>query len=210
MKTLLSIMLPLILCVACSQPTPQELMRIGDRLDAEARNKRVPRTFEAFIASPGYRMSRDIWRGAAIEWYAPRQTRVEILLDQQRGRLYIKDQIAMDFPACTGRSGKYETPTGQFRITEKKREHRSSLYGSYVDASGHVVKGGIRSTDAAPAGARFQGTLMPYWMRFNGSIGMHTGVINREGSSHGCVRIPVEACSIIFEKTTVGTPVIVK
>lgn len=212
MKKTSLLLLPLVLCtVACSQkPTVAELMRTGDQMEVEARNKRVARTFEQFIASPGYRNSRDIWRGAAVEWYAPRQTRVEILLDQQRGRLYIKDQIAMDFPACTGRSGEYETPTGKFRITEKKLEHRSSLYGSYVNAAGDVVKGGVHSSEEAPEGSRFEGTKMPYWMRFNGAIGMHTGAVFREGSSHGCVRIPPEACSIIFAKTTVGTPVIVK
>ncbi len=211
MKHSIIIMLALLVCAGCSQPTPAQLIRTGEQLDAEARNKLVPRTFEQFIASPNYRFSRDIWRGAAIEGYAPKQTRVEILLSQQRGRLYIKNQIAMDFPACTGMEGEYETPKGSFRITEKKREHRSSLYGSFVDASGNVVKGGARSSDAAPGNARFQGTKLPYWMRFNGAIGMHTSpVIRRDGSSHGCVRIPPEACSIIFAKTAVGTPVIVK
>lgn len=211
MKPFICSLIPLVFIAACSQtPTMESLIRTGDQLDAEARNKRVARTFEQFIASPNYRFSRDVWRGAAVEWYAPSQTRVEILLDQQRGRLYIKNQIAMDFPACTGKSGTHDTPKGQFRISEKKLEHRSTLYGSYVDAAGDVVKGGVHSSDKAPDGTTFRGTKMPYWMRFNGAIGMHTGTVLRDGDSHGCVRIPPEACSIIFEKTTVGTPVIVK
>lgn len=210
MKHLFILLSALFLCVACSQPTQEELIRTGDQLDAAARNKRVARTFEEFVASPQYRMSRDIWRGAAVQQYNPKQTRVEILLEQQRGRLYINNQIAMDFPACTGKGGAYETPKGRFRISEKKLEHRSSLYGSYVNAAGNVVKGGVRSSDVAPAGSHFQGTKMPYWMRFNGAIGMHTGTVLREGASHGCVRIPPEACSIIYAKTAVGTPVIVK
>ncbi len=211
MKAVYRIILPLVVCAGCMQTTPEQLIRTGEQLDAEARHKQVARTFEEFIASPGYRSSRDIWKGAAIQWYSPQQSRVEILLDQQRGRLYIKDKIAMDFPACTGVEGKHDTPKGRFRITEKKREHRSSLYGSFVDASGKVVQGGAHSTDAVPAGASFQGTKLPYWMRFNGAIGMHTSpIIRRDGSSHGCVRIPPEACSIIFDKVSVGTPVIVK
>lgn len=211
MKNTLFILLSVV-CASCTQqhPTIEHLIRTGEQMETESRNKRVARTFEQFIASPGYRTSRDIWRGAAIEQYNPRRTRVEILLNQQRGRLYINDCIAMDFPACTGKDGKYETPKGQFRITEKKREHHSSLYGSFVDAAGDVVKGGVCSADTAPAGSHFEGTKLPYWMRFNGAIGMHTGHVYREGVSHGCVRIPPEACSIIFAKTTVGTPVIVK
>lgn len=211
LKSCVILLSSLIMCAACTQPSAEELFEAGDRLDAEARNKRVARTFEQFIASPGYRTSRDIWRGAALELYNPQRTYVEILLNQQRGRLYINDQIAMDFPACTGVDGsKYETPVGHFRISEKKKDHRSTLYGSYVNAADEIVKGGVRSTDAAPAGTTFKGTELPYWMRFNGAIGMHTGDVLREGSSHGCVRIPIEACSIIFEKVTIGTPVIVK
>lgn len=211
MKINLLTFLAVLLCASCTQkPTIAQLVLSGEQMEAATRGKRVARTFEQFKESANYRYSRDIWRGAAVEWYAPRQTRVEILLDQQRGRLYIKDEIAMDFPACTGKSGEYETPKGTFRITEKKLEHRSSLYGSYVNAAGDVVEGGVRSTDTAPAGSRFEGTKLPYWMRFNGAIGMHTGNVYREGVSHGCVRIPPEACSIIFAKTTVGTPVIVK
>ena len=183
---------------------------MGDEMEQATRNKRVSRTFEDFIASPFYRSSRDYWRGAAIEQYNPAASRVEILLEEQRGRLYINDTIAMNFPVCTGTEGEHETPPGTFRITEKKREHRSSLYGSFVDAAGDVVKGKVHSSDAAPAGTRFEGTRMDYWMRFNGAIGMHTGVIQREGESHGCVRVPEEACSILFDKLAVGSVVIVK
>lgn len=183
---------------------------MGAEMEEATRHKRVSRTFEDFIASPGYRMSRDYWRGKAIEQYNPAASRVEILLEEQRGRLFINDTIAMDFPVCSGRIGGHETPRGHFRITEKKREHNSSLYGSFVDARGNTVQSQVRSTDKAPAGSSFEGTLMPYWMRFNGAIGMHTGNIHRESDSHGCVRVPEEACSILFEKLAVGSEVIVK
>ncbi len=179
-------------------------------MEEAARNKKVPRTFEDYIASPNYRNSRDYWRGKAIEQYNPDNSRVEILLDVQRGRLYINDTIAMDFPVCSGRVGGHETPRGRFRISEKKREHHSSLYGSFVDAQGNTMQRQVRSTDKAPAGSRFEGTSMPYWMRFNGAIGIHTGDIHRESDSHGCVRVPQEACSILFEKLAIGSEVIVK
>ena len=204
------IALTLLLLTAACQPTPEDFFRAGDRLEEEARHKRVSRTFEAFIASPNYRNSRDYWRGAAIEQYNPAASYVEILLEEQRGRLYINGQIAMDFPVCSGSIDGHETPKGTFRISEKKPEHRSSLYGSFVDAQGNVVKSKVHSSDRKPAGTRLEGTLMPYWMRFNGAIGMHTGVILREGVSHGCVRVPEEACSILFDKLAVGSKVIVK
>ena len=182
----------------------------GDRLEQEARGKKLAFTYEAFVASPDYRHSRDIWRGAAIEQTAPQDSRVEILLNEQRGRLYIHGKIAMDFPICSGRVGGYETPKGSFRISQKAKEYRSNRYGSYMDARGKFVQGGAEAGKPGPKGTHFEGADMPYWMRFNGAIGMHVGKVHRESDSHGCVRVPKEACSILFDKLAVGSQVIVK
>lgn len=209
-KQLLFLAIPCLL--ACQQNrTPAETpWQAGARLEQETKNKTVARTFEEFIASPSYTDSRDMWRGAALAQSDPKNSRVEILLRQQRGRLYINNRIAMDFPVCSGRIGGHETPKGKFRISEKKREHRSTLYGSHVDKNGKVVDYSATAGKKAPGGTRFVGTLMPYWMRFNGAIGMHVGNVFRSGASHGCVRVPEEACSILFEKLSVGSTVIVK
>ncbi len=209
-----ALLVPLALLASSCSQSPDDLRRHyeseGDRLDRLAKNKRVPSTFESFIASPNYRTSRDIWRGAALNRYDPKNSRVEILLALQRGRLYINDEIAMDFPVCSGRVGGHETPRGTFRITEKIRDHHSTLYGSFVDASGRVVQGDADSRRARPAGTTFRGASMPYWMRFNGSIGMHVGQVHRDSKSHGCVRVPVEACRILYDKLEVGSRVTVK
>lgn len=212
---LLSLLPGLSLLSCSSQQSAEQLQRHyqseGDRLDEEAKGKRVAYTFERFINSPGYRTSRDVWRGAALQLYDPQHSRVEILLDVQRGRLYIQDQIAMDFPVCSGRVGGHETPRGSFRITQKIRDHRSNLYGSLVDAkTGKVVRWNAEAGDARPAGTLFRGASMPFWMRFNGSIGMHVGQVHRESKSHGCVRIPVEACETLYDKLAVGSRVIVR
>ena len=152
-----------------------------------------------------------MWRGGALAQYSPKNSRVEFLLKEQRGRLYINDTIAMDFPICSGRVGGSETPKGRFRVTEKIREHRSNRYGVFMSKDGsRVVERGVSSDDVPPEGAVFEGADMPYWMRFNGPIGMHVGKVRRDSDSHGCVRIPEEACSILFEKLEVGSRVIVK
>ena len=203
---LLSCLLP----VAC-QMSPEQAYRLGDEWDAATKDKKVSYTFENFISSPGYRSSRDYWRGAALEKTDPAHSHVEILLEEQRGRLYINGVIAMDFPVCTGRIGGSETPKGTFRITEKKREHRSSRYGCFVDADDNLVQVNVNSSDTPPPGAHFKGSLMEYWLRFNGAIGIHVGnVIEREGLSHGCVRLPIEPSEILFNKLDVGSKVIVK
>ncbi len=213
---LLKLLFPLalgLLLAACSSSPEARIAYFraeGARLEEEARGKKLPSSYESFVASPDYRGSRDMWRGSALEQYAPSKSRVEILLNEQRGRLYINGQIAMDFPICSGRIGGSETPRGTFRISQKAREYRSNRYGSYVDAGGNYVQGGAEAGKPGPAGTHFQGASMPYWMRFNGAIGMHVGAVHRQGESHGCVRVPPEPCSILFEKLAVGSVVIVK
>ena len=212
----LSIALALVLA-ACQQiPTkPVDLQAYyeseGDRLEETTRHVRMAYTFEDFIANPEYRHTRDMWRGGALEEYNPSRSYVEVLLKEQRGRLYINGTIAMDFPVCSGRIGGSETPRGTFRISQKVKEYRSNRYGSFMSKDGErVVERNVSADDVPPEGAVFEGADMPYWMRFNGAIGMHVGNVHRESDSHGCVRVPEEACSILFEKLAVGSRVIVK
>ncbi len=197
------------------QQAPEDLQAYyeseGDRLEEATKHVRKAYTFEAFIAHADYRETRDIWRGAALDSYAPTRSHVEILLQEQRGRLYINGMIAMDFPICSGRVGGQETPEGEFRITQKVKEYRSNRYGSFMSRDGSkVVKRNVSVNDTPPDGAVFEGADMPFWMRFNGPIGMHVGNVHRYSASHGCVRVPEEACSILYEKLGVGSRVIVK
>ena len=204
-----------LLLASCAQQSAVDLQAWyraeGDRLEEQARHKRVAYTFEDFIATPDYRSTRDMWRGAALEQYAPEKSHVEVLLKEQRGRLYINGVIAMDFPVCSGRVGGSETPKGSFRVQQKVLEHRSNRYGAFMSKDGsRVVKRGVSVDDTPPPGAVFEGADMPYWMRFNGPIGMHVGKVRRDTDSHGCVRVPEEAAAILFEKLEVGSRVIVK
>ena len=205
----------LALVAAGCQQSPEDMRAYyeaeGARLEEETRHVRKAYTFEDFIAHEGYRETRDMWRGAALGEYAPATSHVEILLEEQRGRLYINGTIAMDFPVCSGRFGGQETPKGTFRISQKVQEYRSNRYGSFMSKDGQrVVKRNVSVNDTPPAGAVFEGADMPYWMRFNGPIGLHVGNVHRHSASHGCVRVPEEACCILFEKLAVGSKVIVK
>jgi len=166
-------------------------------------------TFESFISSANYRSTRDQWTGAALSQYNPKRSKLVILTEDQRARLYINDIIAIDFPICTG-TDDYPTPKGSFKITQKVIEHRSNLYGSFVDGDGNFIATNIRSSDTKPKGTRYQGARMPYWMRFNGAIGIHEGLVYREESSHGCVRVTPEAAPVIYEKLNNGSTIIVK
>jgi lipoprotein-anchoring transpeptidase ErfK/SrfK len=135
------------------------------------------------------------------------EPRIMIDLDQQRAYFYKGDQIVGVSVVSTGREG-YDTPPGDFQITEKDRQHVSSLYGDYVDRNGRVVLRNVESDkDPRPQGTIFRGADMPYFLRIHGGIGMHAGYLPGYPASHGCIRLPEKMAVQFFKNATVGTPV---
>jgi hypothetical protein len=145
------------------------------------------------------------WDGDELN--GPAEVRID--LEEQRAYFYKGGRLAGISTVSTGREG-YCTPPGTFRITEKKRDHRSNLYGKYVDANGDVVARDVDvRRDPAPPGTKFLGAPMPNFMRFNGGIGMHAGYLPGYAASHGCVRLPLEMARHFFDNVSIGTPVTV-
>lgn len=133
---------------------------------------------------------------------------IYVSLKQQRARLYVNGQVAMDWPVSTGVSG-HETPTGKFRIIEKEPDHASNRYGHIYNADGKCVNYNADIfTDALPEGGRFEGSPMPNWMRLTADgVGMHTGKVQAgKRLSHGCIRTPNRVAAKLYSLTSVGTP----
>ena len=162
----------------------------------------------AFRAQPGWR--KKIYRDdKLVAKAAEGNTAVEIALREQRGLLLVEEAIAMDFPVATGRSS-HPTPKGSYKILEKKKDHSSNLYGRIVGGDGSTVVGDADTRDhAVPAGGRFVGSPMPYWMRMTTTgVGMHVGhVPGHRTASHGCIRLKRETATELFALLPVGTPV---
>jgi lipoprotein-anchoring transpeptidase ErfK/SrfK len=137
----------------------------------------------------------------------PDNSRVLVSLAKQRAYLLVGDQVYIDTPISSGkRQGM--TPTGSFKVVEKDKDHRSSLYGDFVDRKGRTVRAGISTkVDSAPSGTRYVGAPMKYFCRFNGAVGMHVGIRPGYPASHGCVRLPAQIAPLIYEKVKVGTQV---
>jgi lipoprotein-anchoring transpeptidase ErfK/SrfK len=97
---------------------------------------------------------------------------------------------------------------------EKQAVKSSNKYGSVVNSSGNIVKSNATAgVHSVPAGGRFVGAPMPYWMRLTSyGVGMHAGPIPNPGSpaSHGCIRLPPEMAETLFSVVEVGTPVTIK
>lgn len=135
---------------------------------------------------------------------------VRISLRDQRAYFYKGGRLAGVSVISSGREG-IGTVTGHFHIQEKSRNHKSSLFGDYLDARGDVVQKEVdTSKDPMPPGTHFDGADMPFWMRIVGGTGMHEGFLPGYPASHGCIRMPGEMAEAFYRNISVGTPVIIE
>jgi lipoprotein-anchoring transpeptidase ErfK/SrfK len=110
----------------------------------------------------------------------------------------------------SGREG-HRTPIGRFRVLRMDEDHRSSLYGDYVDASGRIVKANVDSRrDRKPPHSYFLGAPMPFFLEFSPGYGLHQGYLPGEPASHGCIRMPYWKARQFYDAARVGTPVTVR
>jgi len=147
----------------------------ADRNRATPREKMLPLYFAAW--SENWQSLQMLLGGGPM----PDQLRVEISLAKQNMAV-IKDGVTVFTTQCsTGRQG-FTTPPGQYVITDKDRDHRSTIYKC----------------------------AMPYFMRLNcRDFGMHEGVVPTYPASHGCIRLPSEAARKLFVEIPVGTVVMI-
>jgi lipoprotein-anchoring transpeptidase ErfK/SrfK len=154
------------------------------------------------LAQPRYDTST-YWQGDQMAGEAA----IELRLSEQRAYFYKGGVLAGATPISTGRAG-FETPTGTFRVQQKVANYRSSQYGSYVDAHGHIVMRDVdRKADPMPPGTRFVGARMPWFLRVTEGIGLHQGHLPGYPASHGCIRLPGSMAQLYFQAASVGTPV---
>ena len=113
---------------------------------------------------------------------SPDQLRLEITLASQHVAL-VKNGVPVFNTVCsTGREG-YSTRRGDYVITDKDRNHWSTIYK----------------------------VEMPYFMRLSClDFGMHEGVVPNYPASHGCIRLPGDAARKFFAEIPIGTLVTVK
>ena len=90
-----------------------------------------------------------------LERATPDNVSIYISLGKQRAYFRVDDEIAVDTPISSGKRAGM-TPAGDFAITEKDADHRSNLYGDFVNPrTGRVVRAGVStkidSSSAAPS-----------------------------------------------------------
>lgn len=210
MKKLL--IFPALLCMlaawlpSCSQMPRQEVFKKAEKPEY------LPDTYEHFVYTvKGYPSTMEIYQNRELLKQANGKSNIYICLSQQRGRLYVNDQVAADWPVSTGVPGR-ETPQGNYRVLEKKKQYASNNYGNIYDANGRMVKYNADiMVDRVPEGGSFRGSPMPNWMRLTwDGVGMHTGKVQAgKRLSHGCIRTPNYMATRLFDITECGTKVFV-
>ena len=115
----------------------------------------------------------------------------------------IGEQIVADSPISSGKAG-HSTPSGHFSVMEKDPDHRSSIYGDFVDGSGRTVRAGISAKiDSAPSGTHYVGAPMRWFMRLTGEgVGMHFGILPGYPASHGCIRMSSDGAKLFYDTVT--------
>ena len=140
---------------------------------------------------------------------SPDNSYIVISLAKQRvWMMFGAEAIYIDSPISSGKRAGM-TPAGKFTITQKDKDHRSSVYGNFVDKRGRTVRSGVSlKVDSAPGGTRYVGAPMKFFCRLtNDGVGMHIGKLPGYPASHGCIRLPEEIAPLIYEKVKLGTPV---
>jgi lipoprotein-anchoring transpeptidase ErfK/SrfK len=108
--------------------------------------------------------------------------RVVVSIPLQKAYVFDDGELVATSPVSTGKRG-HVTPTGTFRILQKKVHHRSSKY------------------DNAP---------MPYMQRLTWyGIALHAGHVPGYPASHGCIRLPRSFAKKLYKMTDYGTSVTV-
>ena len=135
---------------------------------------------------------------------------IVVSLRAQEAYLYRAGNKTASSRISSGREG-YRTPVGRFQVIRKDEDHRSSVYGDYVDDSGHVVKANVDSRrDSKPPHSHFVGAPMPYFIEFSPGYGLHQGYLPGEPASHGCIRMPYWKARQFYNAAHLGTLVVIK
>ncbi len=135
---------------------------------------------------------------------------VQVDVSEQRAYLLRGGNVTASSRISSGREG-HRTPIGRFRVIRKDEDHRSSLYGDYVDNSGRVVRANVDvRKDRKPRHTHFLGAPMPFFVEFSPSYGFHAGYLPGVPASHGCIRMPYWKARQFYRATDIGTRVLVK
>ena len=189
---------------ACGDDDPRFAQNRTDYITGTV-NEHVAQAYNQHTSSED---SVSYWDGDGV----PGNPHIAVKLAEQRAYFYKGDQLVGVSQVSTGKEG-HNTPTGSYKVLQKDKDHRSSLYGDYVDAQNPttVVQANVENgKDPRPPGTVFLGSSMPFFLRVTNGVGLHTGYLPGVPASHGCIRMPGFMAENFFYNTPMGTPVTIE
>jgi lipoprotein-anchoring transpeptidase ErfK/SrfK len=138
------------------------------------------------------------------------KTAILINLHEQRAVLMQGGERVAETSISTGREG-HATPVGNFHVIRKDIDHRSSIYGEYVDDAGRVVMTNVDvRKNPRPPNPHYVGAPMPYFLEFSPGFGLHEGHRPGYPASHGCVRLSSRRARQFYNAAQIGTAVTIR
>ncbi len=135
---------------------------------------------------------------------------IKINLDEQKATIY-RGGAEAGWTILASGTTRHPTPSGTFYVMEKIQDKVSNMYGVITNELGEVVNSDAKAgVTPVPAGCRFVGAQMPYWMRITSyGVGLHAGDIPEPGlpASHGCIRLPRDFAGTLYNVVDVGSRV---
>jgi hypothetical protein len=110
------------------------------------------------------------------------RTLVEVDLSSQTATILRDQAVVKTAPISSGKK-KFRTPTGEYVVTNKHRQWKSTLYGA----------------------------SMPFYLRLScRDFGLHAGHLPGYPASHGCIRLRQKDAAEFFKQVPIGTKVVIK
>jgi len=140
----------------------------------------IPASVPATVLEPDVALSTGdyIWNADGVP-----ATMTQIVVDLAAQKIYVyRGTVQIGRSTINYGADNKPTPTGTFRILQKKRHHISNLYG-------------------AP---------MPYMLRLTmDGIAIHASPVEDGAATHGCIGVPAGFAALLFGEAGVGTRVVV-
>lgn len=119
-------------------------------------------------------------------------TYIEISRDDQHLWYYVDGKLELETDVVTGMKGQMDTPEGVFKVWAKRRDVvlTAEDYATPVEMWMPITWDGIGIHDAS------------WRSTFGGDIYLTNG-------SHGCINVPYDKVTILFNVVEIGTPVVI-
>jgi hypothetical protein len=148
---------------------------------------------------------------AIADRMTPGAITLRLSLVEHRFRVFVGDELAIDCPASTGRTG-CPTAPGEFRIESKITQPKGLDYGHILSGDGTVlVRGAFSKRDPLPAGARFNPVVPKCGFKLNaGGPMLLAGEATGAATTDGSIVIPDKVALVLYDKLEAGVKLIIE